>query len=63
MDIKLFILVDRVAGLFCAPLYSLQYFFAGKTAFEGSGTEALVVGLIILVIVFIALARYLSRKK
>ena len=63
MDIKLFILVDLVSGLFWAPLYSLPGYFAGKTAFEGSGIEALVVSLVVLAIIFIVLQRYLYRKK
>lgn len=63
MDIKIFILVDLVSGLFWAPLYSLPGYFAGKTAFEGSGTAALAAGLIVLSIVFVVLVRYLSKKK
>ena len=63
MDIKLFILVDLVSGLFWAPLYSLPGYFAGKTAFEGSGTLSLAAGLIALAVAFLFLAKYLVSKK
>ena len=63
MDIKLFILVDLVSGLFWAPLYSLPGYFAGKTAFEGSGTLSLAAGLIALAVAFLFLVKYLVSKK
>ena len=63
MDIKLFILVDLVSGLLWAPLYSLPGYFAGKTAFEGSGTLSLAAGLIALAVAFLFLAKYLVSKK
>ena len=63
MDVRTFILVDLVSGLLWAPLYSLPGYFAGKTAFEGSGTLSLAAGLIALAVAFLFLARYLVRKK
>tara|TARA_B100001765_G_C19474070_1_gene325492 strand:+ start:611 stop:1210 length:600 start_codon:yes stop_codon:yes gene_type:complete len=63
MDIKLFILVDLVSGLFWAPLYSLPGYYAGKTAFEGSGTLSLAAGLIALAVAFLFLVKYLVSKK
>jgi len=63
MNVRTFILVDLVSGLLWAPLYSLPGYFAGKTAFEGSGALSLAAGLIALAVAFLFLARYLVRKK
>ena len=63
MNVKTFILVDLVSGLLWAPLYSLPGYFAGKTAFEGSGALSLAAGLIALTVAFLFLARYLISKK
>ena len=63
MDVRTFILVDLISGLLWAPLYSLPGYFAGKTAFEGSGALSLAAGLIALAVAFLFLARYLVRKK
>ena len=63
MDVRTFILVDLVSGLLWAPLYSLPGYFAGKTAFEGSGTLSLAAGLIALAVAFLFLAKYLVSKR
>ena len=63
MDVRTFILVDLISGLLWAPLYSLPGYFAGKTAFEGSGTLSLAAGLIALAVAFLFLAKYLVSKR
>ena len=63
MDARTFILVDLVSGLLWAPLYTLPFYFFGKTAFEGAGTLSLAAGLIALAVAFLFLARYLVSKK
>ena len=63
MNVRTFILVDLVSGLLWAPLYSMPGYFAGKTAFEGSGALSLAAGLIALAVAFLFLARYLISKK
>ena len=63
MDVRTFILVDLISGLLWAPLYSLPGYFAGKTAFEGSGALSLAAGLIALAVAFLFLAKYLVSKR
>lgn len=63
MDLRTFITVDLVSGLLWAPLYTLPFYYFGKTAFEGSGTLSLATALTALAVAFLFLARYLVSKK
>jgi len=63
MDLRVFIFVDLISGVFWAPLYTLPGYFAAKTALEGSSNFTLVAGLIALVIAFLLFVRYLLNKK
>jgi len=63
MDLRTFITVDLVSGLLWAPLYTLPFYYFGKTAFEGSGTLSLATALTALAVAFLFLARYLLNKK
>ena len=63
MDTRTFILVDLVSGLLWAPLYTLPFYYFGKTAFEGSYSLWLAAGLIALTVAFLFISRYLVSKK